>query len=328
MAQATPGNRRRYFSSMVVTTDLSQRRPEPAVLTIGNFDGVHLGHQQLIGAVKQRARELGVPAALLTFEPHTRRVVSPDRSLVLLTPLASKLEALAQTGLDEVVVVDFDREKMGWDARRFLSWVRETLPFVELWVGEGFALGHHRTGSTAVLRELGTELGFRLVIFKPVEFNGLVVSSTAVREALGVGDVRWAASLLGRPFTLIGTVVSGEKRGRELGFPTANLQCADFQALPADGIYATLTTRLSTGETLKSLTSVGTRPTFGPGERLVEGYILDFNSYIYGEQLEVAFIEFLRPQETYNGVEPLIAQMNRDVANARAILDQRELARP
>jgi riboflavin kinase/FMN adenylyltransferase len=309
---------------MEVITDLTTRRPTPAVLTIGNFDGVHRGHQQLLGLVCDRARALGVPAVVMTFEPHTRAVVRPDAPLFLLTQLPEKLAQFARLDLDEAVVIPFTPELAQWDARRFLTWVYQTLPFKELWVGSDFALGHHRTGNTEVLAALGQELGYDLHLFPPVQLDGQVVSSTAIREALFAGQIRRATELLGRYPMVPGTVVPGAKRGRQLGFPTANLETPPHQALPADGIYATLTVRQRTGQTLQSVSSIGVRPTFGPSERLVEVYILDFASDIYGEQLDVHFVDYLRPQEVYRGAEALIAQMHRDVAQTRTILRDAE----
>ena len=305
---------------MEVITDLTQRQPAPAVLTIGNFDGVHRGHQQLLRLVRARAMELGLRAAVMTFEPHTRAVVRPDAPLHLLTQLPDKLAQFAALDLDEVVVIPFTTAMTQWDARRFLTWVRETLPFQELWVGPDFALGHHRTGNTTILAALGEELGFTLRLFPHVQIDGETVSSTMVRQALLAGEVRRAAALLGRYPSVPGTVVPGARRGRELGFPTANLATPPNHALPADGIYATLTTRDRTGEVLPSATSIGTRPTFGPGERLVEVYVLDFSDDLYGEQLIVQFVDFVRGQITYTGPEALIAQMHQDVAQARAVL--------
>jgi riboflavin kinase/FMN adenylyltransferase len=305
---------------MEVITDLTRRSPAPAVLTIGNFDGVHRGHQQLLRLVRARAMELGVRAVVMTFEPHTRAVVRPDAPLHLLTQLPEKLAQFAALNLDEAVVIPFTTELTQWDARRFLTWVRETLPFVELWVGPDFALGHHRTGNTSVLATLGEELGFTLRLFPHVQIDGETVSSTMVRQALLAGEVRRAAALLGRYPSVAGTVVPGAKRGRELGFPTANLDTPPNHALPADGIYATLTRRPRTGEVLPSVTSIGTRPTFGPGERLVEVYVLDFSGDLYGEELIVQFVDFLRGQVAYTGPAALIAQMHQDVANAHAVL--------
>jgi riboflavin kinase/FMN adenylyltransferase len=260
---------------MRVITDLSKREPGPGILTIGSFDGVHLGHRALIDGAVASAHEKGIPAVALTFEPSPREVLRPGQPLAYLTRLPEKTRLLAETGLDELIVVDFTKELSQVEAPDFIVWVRQHLQFAELWEGEGFALGHGRTGNTAVLEALGAELGYRLCIAPLVEVDGAPVSSTRVREAVMSGDVALAARLLGHYQTVPGTVVPGSRRGRELGYPTANLALLPNQALPADGVYATWCSRPATGEVLPSLTSVGTRPTFDDDARLVEVFIVD-----------------------------------------------------
>jgi riboflavin kinase / FMN adenylyltransferase len=218
------------------------------------------------------------------------------------------------------VVVPFTRELSQVQAPDFIAWVRQYLPFVELWEGEGFALGHGRTGNTDVLARLGAEMGYTLCIAPLVDMEGGPVSSTRIREAIMAGDMEGATRLLGRYPTVPGTVVPGSRRGRELGFPTANLALPPNQALPADGIYASWAWRPATGEVLPSVTSIGTRPTFDDDARLVEVHILDYDADLYGESLTAHFVKFLRPQVRYEGVEPLIKQMGIDTANARAVL--------
>ena len=306
---------------MEIIRDIEQFRSAPTVLTIGNFDGVHVGHQRLLGILRDRARELGVQATVLTFEPHTRAVVRPDPPVALLTPLPEKLALFADLGLDQAVVLHFTPEMARLDARQFLTWLNTSFPLVELWAGEGFALGHHRTGNLDVLTALGQEMGFAVHVFPPVREGDTVISSTAIREALAAGDVGKAAEMLGRPYRLAGPVVPGAARGRDLGFPTANLDLPAGQALPADGIYATLVTRSQTGERLPSTTSIGVRPTFGPSERLVEVYLLDFSGNLYGEELQVDFIGYLRGQIAYTGAEALITQMHQDVGRTREALN-------
>lgn len=305
---------------MQTITDITQRQPTPAVLTIGSFDGVHLGHQALIGSVVESAHSRGVAAVALTFEPSPREVLRPDQPLAYLTRLPQKLELLAQTGLDETVVVPFTQELSRIEAPDFIAWLRRYLPFVEMWEGAGFALGHGRTGNTDVLARLGEEVGYKLHIAPLMEMGGDVVSSTRVREAVAAGDVEKAARLLARPYAVPGVVVHGSKRGRELGYPTANLDIPPNQAIPADGVYATWAVRHSTGEVLPSVTSVGLRPTFENNVRLVEVYILDYTADLYDETLTAQFVQHLRPQQRYDGVAPLIAQMERDTANAREVL--------
>jgi riboflavin kinase/FMN adenylyltransferase len=305
---------------MQTITDLTQRPPTPAVLTIGSFDGVHLGHQSLIGSVVESARARGVAAVALTFEPSPREVLRPELPLSYLTRLPQKLEILGSLGLDETIVVPFNRELSQVEAPDFVAWLREYLPFVEMWEGEGFALGHGRTGNTGVLARLGEEMGYTLHIAPLVAMEGGPVSSTRVRQAVAEGDVEEAARLLGRPYAVPGVVVHGSKRGRELGYPTANLDTPPNQAVPADGVYASWCVRPATGETLPSLTSVGIRPMFENDVRLVEVYILDYDADLYGETLTTQFVHYLRPQQRFDGLEAFIAQMRQDEANARTLL--------
>jgi riboflavin kinase/FMN adenylyltransferase len=300
--------------------DLIQRTPTPAVLTIGSFDGVHLGHQKLIACVVESARAKGVAAVALTFEPSPREILRPGQPIAYLTRLPQKLELLAELGLDETVVVPFTKELSQVQAPDFIAWVRQYLPFVELWEGEGFALGHGRTGNMDVLAQLGKEMGYTLQIAPTVERNGEPVSSTRVREAVMSGDMETATALLGRHYSLSGTVVPGSKRGREMGYPTANLALPPNMALPADGVYATWCYRPATGETLPSVSSVGTRPTFEDDARLVEVHILDYDADLYGETLTTHFVKFLRGQIRYEGMEPLIRQMHADTVETRGVL--------
>ncbi|MGI8588454.1 MAG: bifunctional riboflavin kinase/FAD synthetase [Chloroflexia bacterium] len=304
---------------MLLIRDIDTFRSPPSVLTIGNFDGVHKGHQRLFDILRGRAHDLGALATVVTFEPHTRAVVRPGAPLHLLTQLPEKLELFAEAGLDQAAVAPFTAETARLDAQRFLTWLTASFPILELWEGENFALGHARTGNLGVLAEIGRELGFAVRVFPHQRAGGKVISSTEIREALAAGEVREAAEMLGRPYTVPGIVIPGAHRGRELGFPTANLDPPPNQAIPADGVYATLVRRAD-GEPLPSITSIGNRPTFGPGERLLEVYILDFDGDLYGERLLVDFVEYLRPQVAYSGVEPLIAQMQEDLARTRAVL--------
>src|SRR5438552_2028915 len=305
---------------MRVINDITQRQPTPAVLTIGSFDGVHLGHQLLIRETLASAREKGVVAVAMTFEPAPREVLRPGQPIAYLTRLPEKLALLERMGLDETVVVAFTKELSLVEAPDFIAWVRQYLPFVELWEGEGFALGHGRTGNTGVLARLGDEMGYKLCIAPLIEVDGQPVSSTRIREAVMSGDMEAATALLGHYATVPGTVVPGSRRGRELGFPTANLALLPNQALPADGVYASWTWRPATREVLPSVTSIGTRPTFDDDARLVEVHILDYDADLYGENLTAHFVKFLRPQVRYEGIEPLIKQIGLDTAAARDVL--------
>jgi riboflavin kinase/FMN adenylyltransferase len=305
---------------MQTITDLTQRTPTPAVLTIGSFDGVHLGHQKLISCVVESARQKGVAAVALTFEPSPREVLRPDQPLAYLTRLPEKLACLAEAGLDETVVVPFTKELSQVQAPDFIAWLRQYLPFVELWEGAGFALGHGRTGNTDVLAQLGTEMGYILQIAPLVEMEGEAVSSTRIRQAVMSGDMESATALMGRYPMVPGTVVHGSKRGREMGYPTANLATTAYQALPPDGVYASWCTRHATGEVLPSVTSIGTRPTFEDDARLVEVHILDYDAELYGEVLTAHFVKYLRGQLKFEGMDPLIVQMGKDTDDAREVL--------
>ena len=259
-------------------------------------------------------------AVALTFEPSPREILRPGQPLAYLSRLPEKLELLGRTELDETVVVPFTKELSQVEAPDFIAWVRQYLPFVELWEGEGFALGHARTGNTDVLARLGEEAGYSLCIAPLVEVGGQPVSSTRIREAIMIGDMETATVLLGRYPTVPGTVIPGSKRGREMGYPTANLAIPPNQALPADGIYAGWATRHAIDEVLPSVISVGTRPTFEDDARLVEVYILDYDADLYGERLTAHFVKHLRPQVRFEGMEPLIKQMDQDTAESRKIL--------
>jgi riboflavin kinase/FMN adenylyltransferase len=256
----------------------------------------------------------------MTFDPLPREVLRPDQPVVYLTHLPTKLELLAKTGLDQTVVVRFTREVSLMSARDFIAWVRHTLPFVELWEGEGFALGHHRTGNLQALAEIGSEMGFSVHTLPLVQVDGQPVSSTRIRQAIMAGDVHVAARLLGHYHIVPGTVVPGSKRGRELGYPTANLATAYNLALPADGVYATWAVRPSTGEVLPSVTSVGTRPTFEDDVRLVEVYIVDYDADLYGQTIQAHFVSFIRPQIKFESITSLVKQMAADTAQATEIL--------
>lgn len=305
---------------MQTITDITQRNPTPAVLTIGSFDGVHLGHRMLISEVIASARQKGVAAVALTFEPSPREVLQPGKPLAYLTRLPEKLALLEQTGLDETIVVPFTKELSQVQAPDFIAWLRRYLPFVEMWEGEGFALGHGRTGNTGVLAQLGEEMGFSLCIAPLVDIDGVPVSSTRIRESVMSGDMETATKLMGSYPAVPGTVVHGSKRGREMGYPTANLAITAYQALPPDGVFATWCTRHATGEVLPSVTSIGTRPTFEDDSRLVEVHILDYDADLYGETLTAHFVKYLRPQLRFDGMAPLIAQMDKDTLTTRQVL--------
>lgn len=293
---------------------------KPTVLTIGSFDGVHRGHAQLIETVKNHARLKQASSALVTLNPHPKLVLRPDSDLQLLSTLDERLELLAQQNLDYVVVFPFSLEQAKLRAREFVELLRNHLNMIEIVCGPNFALGYKREGTIEVLNALGAEMGFSVTIVEPRQFEQGMVSSTRVRDLVANGQVAEAAQLLGRYPMLRGVIVHGDHRGRELGYPTANLETPDKKLIPANGIYAV---RVRLGdEWFDGAASIGIRPTFGGGKRLVEIYILDFARWIYGEELEVFFVERLRDELKFDNVQALLDQMAHDVQNARLLLEE------
>jgi len=295
------------------------------VLTIGVFDGVHRGHLQLIEQVRQRARALDCVSAVITFDPHPRAVLTAGSATPYLTTLDEKIVLLDKAGVDLLIILTFTREMADTPAATFMQLICDYLSIQELMVGPDFALGSQREGTLPLLEQVGEQLGFDVRSVMPLLMDGRLVSSTRIRETLAQGDVREAARLLGRPYTLYGKVVLGAQRGRTLGFPTANLARNDEgvalgrgQVLPADGVYATYA--LLGDERLPSVSNVGVRPSFDNGERLVEAHILDFDRDIYGEVLGIEFIERLRDEKRYESINQLVAQIQQDVIQARPLL--------
>lgn len=298
----------------------------PSVITVGSFDGVHRGHAQLIQTVRAHARAQNAASVLVTLNPHPKLVLRPDSNLRLLNTLDERLELLAQQGLDYVVVFPFSLEQSKLRAREFVELLHNHLNLIELVCGPNFAVGYKREGTIPVLENLGAEMGFAVTVVEPHQIQDGIISSTRVRDLVANGEVSAAAKLLGRYPILHGIVVHGDHRGRELGFPTANLDIPDQKLIPANGIYA-VRVRLGS-EWFDGAASVGIRPTFGGGKRLVEIFILDFARWIYGEDLQVFFVGRLRDEEKFDNVQALLDQMTRDVENARAILKKLNTGEP
>lgn len=291
--------------------------PPPAACTIGVFDGVHRGHQRLLAATAEAARELGGMAVAITFEPHPRAVLDPANAPPELTTLDEKRDRLIACGMDRVVVVNFTREVSGWSAERFCEQLLERFDLRRLVVGPGFALGHDRRGDLDFLRRFGAEHGFTVATVPAVTEDGERISSTRTRAAVVSGDVEQAAKLLGHSYFLDGTVELGNQLGRTLGFPTANLGAAPGKCLPALGIYSGWL-RIQ-GSWLPTAASVGYRPTFGGDRLTIEAYALDLDPQtdLYGERLRLAFVHRLREERWYPDEASLIAQMHEDVEETR-----------
>lgn len=299
-----------------------------AAVTIGAYDGLHLGHRAVIAEVRREAESRGLASAVVTFDRHPAAVVRPESAPKLLCNLDQKLELLASTGIDLAVLVRFDEERADETAEEFVQEVLvDCLRARTVIVGADFHFGKGRGGNVALLNQLGPELGFDVHGMALVDADGHPtaddrrVSSTAIRRALVAGEVEAAAALLGRPHEVRGLVHQGDQRGRELGFPTANVAVPGSILLPADGIYAGWFVRAD-GQALPSAISLGRRPTFyeTADASLLEAHVLDFAGDLYDERVAVRFVARLRGEERFDTVEALIDQMQRDCAQARRIL--------
>lgn len=292
-----------------------------AVLTIGNFDGVHLGHQAIIRQVVSRARALEGESVLYTFEPHPRRVLGSEASLRLLETFEQKMETLAAFGVDAVIAEPFDQAFAKVRPEEFVGeYVHARIRPVEVYVGYDFHFGRDREGSMRLLTERGPHLGFSVTVIPEVLVEGRDVNSTRIRQLLAEGAVEEASTLLGRPFRVRGRVTEGDRRGRTLGFPTANL-APETETLPAPGVYCGHLTRLSDGPPVNPwpvVTNVGYRPTFRDGRDLVaEAHLIDFAGDLYGLGVDLSFAGRLRGEERFESVDALKAQIARDIEQAR-----------
>jgi riboflavin kinase / FMN adenylyltransferase len=285
------------------------------VLALGNFDGMHRGHLKIIERVRRGADERGSTAVAMTFDPHPSKIVRPDKAPPLLMTHQQKLDALARGGMHGVAIVRFTSELARWDPETFVrSVLVEWLHIAEVWVGANFLFGHDRSGNFSLLRSLGARYGFRAEKIDPVRYKDFVVSSTRVRRLVSEGRVDEAGALLGHHYTVDGSVVQGKKRGRELGFPTANV-CAENELVPPAGVYATTVT--VDGIAYPSITNIGTRPTFESGqENIVEAHILEFDRDLYGSKLRIGFVQRLRDEKKFDSIDALKTQIEADRARA------------
>ncbi|MBI4286734.1 MAG: bifunctional riboflavin kinase/FAD synthetase [Chloroflexi bacterium] len=304
---------------MSVEQEMARVAPKKdMLLTIGVFDGVHLGHKHLLAQLRVLARQQDLLSGVVTFRRHPQEMLLPETRLPYLTNLAQRVNLLRAEGVDHVVVLTFDRALAQLSAREFVGLLRKYLRMRGLVVGPDFALGKDREGSIANLRKLGGELDFSVTVVPPITMNGDVVSSTAIRKALTTGDMERVQALSGRAFSLRGIVVAGTSQGVKLGFPTANIEVEPDQALPADGVYATMA--YVGDRTYPSVTNIGLRPTFNGKQRTVEVYIMDYSGNLYGQELRIDVIERLRGEKRFADVEALKKQIGEDVKQGRAIL--------
>ena len=301
--------------------ELTAHRPDrPAAVAFGVFDGVHLGHRHVLATVVRTAEQRGLAPVAVTLANHPLSVLRPDVQLRMLTSLDERLSLLAESGVEAVVPVTFTREVSLLTPREFMTALRDCLGMAHFAAGPDVTLGHNREGTLPVLTALGDELGYTMECVEQLTLDGEPARSTAIRQALDTGDVARAALMLGRPFALDGDVIEGERRGGGLlGYPTANLGVGPQQAVPADGVYAAWL--LHGPDRLPAAVSIGRKPTFHEGgPSVVEAFIIDFDGDLYGEQVNLEFVEWLRGQEKFDGVDALVAAMRDDVARTRRIL--------
>lgn len=303
---------------MIHTGSLASLKPNrPALLTIGSFDGLHRGHQQLIRALTQsaHARAPGCPAVVVTFFPHPSLVLRGPQPGFYLTLPDEKAALLESLGVDILVTHPFTPEVSQLTAQQFIAQLKAAFDFKEIWSGSDFSFGHNREGSVAWLRAHG----YNVKVIDPLHESGAVISSSRIRRALADGDLALVNACLGRPFQLAGTVVLGNQRGHTIGFPTANLQLDPDRAYPARGVYACQA--WVAGQAVEAVTNIGVRPTFGgDSQTSIEAHLLDFNADLYGQTLTLDFLARLRPEQKFNGIQELIAQIQADIFTARQLL--------
>jgi len=287
-------------------------------VALGAFDGVHLAHRKILATAVSRARALGLTALACTFDPHPLEVLQPDRAPAPITTLEENLALIAGQGLDATLVIAFTLELSQIEPEAFVQNVlKRTLKVQEVVVGFNHTFGRNARGNAALLEALAPTLGFVVHVIPPLTVDGVIVSSSAIRQALQAGDVQLAMRFLGHPYTVRGRVLRGKGRGRQLGFPTANLK-PERRLILAPGVYAARACWAS-GEG-RAVVNVGVRPTFGEGEYWVEAYLLDFSGDLYDQQLTLAFLERIRPENRFPSVEALKAQVARDVETAAHLL--------
>lgn len=291
------------------------------VLTLGTFDGIHLGHQQIISSVVEKANQAGMRSFVITFDPHPRKVLSKDEKVYLLSSLKEKIEIFNSLGVENLFVIDFTKEFSQQSAEEFIKkYLVNGIGLTEIVVGYDHHFGKGRGGNADTLTAIGNELNFNTTVIPSFIIEDRIISSTKIRNAIMEGNVSLTAKMLGRYYNFSGTVVGGDKRGRELGYPTANIELElKEKLLPLIGIYAVRVT--VNNEKYKGLLSIGRRPTFyEDGEVVSEVYIYNFDKQIYGEYLTIELVERLRGEEKFDSTDELIAQMNKDRENGIKVL--------
>jgi riboflavin kinase/FMN adenylyltransferase len=309
-----------YLCAMRIVRGLknfSERLQRP-VLTLGNFDGVHLGHQAIFNKVLQRAREINGTSVVFTFEPHPLKVLAPERSPRMLNTFHTRMKLLAAAGIEVVICANFTRtfaEQHPEDFARDVLF--KQIGVSEIYVGYDYAFGKGREGSIESLKKMGKTFGFEVGVVEAVQVSDIVVSSSVIRDLISSGNVAEATKFLGRRYTVEGEVVHGSQRGQTLGFPTANLKIVN-ELIPAHGVYAVLAQ--VENRTIKGVASIGVRPTFDAGPLSIEVYLFEFHGELYGRDMEIAFVKRLRGEEKFPSADALVQQIRKDVQNAHEVL--------
>jgi riboflavin kinase/FMN adenylyltransferase len=306
---------------MQVDDELAQfSPPSETLITIGVFDGVHLGHKFLISKLVSLAGKQHLLSGIVTFRQHPRDLLAPKTKLLFLCSVEERVQLLKNEGVDIVAPLTFNRELAKVSARDFVGLLQKHLKMRGLVIGPDFTLGHNREGNAETLRALGMEMGFSVTVVAPKTVEGEVASSTVIRQALAEGNMEKVTRLLGRPFSLKGTVTRGEHRGTGLGFPTVNLKVDAKMAVPPDGVYATRA--YIEGQEYQAMTNIGVRPTFGDNnERTIESFILNYNQDVYGKEVKIELIQRLRGEKSFDSIEELKQQIADDVRRGSAILN-------
>jgi riboflavin kinase/FMN adenylyltransferase len=304
---------------MEIEQQLANITPQgETLLTIGVFDGVHAGHCYLLKKLQERATERKLLSGVVTFDPHPQSVLHPHDQLPWLSNLEDRVTTFQQLGVNIVAVLTFTPQVAQLSARAFMSLLKKHLRMRGILVGPDFVLGRGGEGNISLLRTLGNEMQFSVEVVPPYTINGEVVSSTLIRQALVQGDMKRVEKLMGYHFYLKGKVITSDKRGRVLGFPTANLEIKPQQALPDNGIYATITQ--VDGKAFPSATNIGIRPTFGEGGKTVETHLLRYKGNLYGKDIKVEFVQKLRDEKPFASSQELKTQIEKDVRKVQALL--------
>ena len=304
---------------MEIEQELASITPQgETLLTIGVFDGVHAGHRYLLEKLQQRAAEKNLLSGVVTFNPHPQSVLHPHNQLSSLSNLEDRVRAFQELGINVIAVLTFTPKIAQLSAREFMSLLKKHLKMRGIMVGPDFVLGRGGEGNIDLLHTLGREMKFSVEVITPYTINGEVVSSTLIRQALIQGDMKKIERLMGSHFYLRGKVITSDKRGRILGFPTANLDIKPQQALPGNGIYATITQ--VNGKRFPSATNIGIRPTFGEGTKMVETHLLNYEGDLYGKEIKVEFVQKLRDEKRFASSEELQVQIEKDIQEVGVIL--------